>query len=85
LIDINENDALAVAEKIRENVQNNKIKIPDGHLTKTISLGISEFPCDAETFWKCIKFADVALYQAKERGRNMSIKFSKEMWTEDQI
>jgi len=85
LIDINENDSMAVAEKIRENVQNNKIEIPDGHLTKTISLGVSEFPSDAESFWKCIKFADVALYQSKKRGRNMSSKFSKDMWTEDEV
>jgi len=85
LMDINENDSMMIADKIRVNVQNNKIKLPEGSLTKTISLGISEFPSDGDTLWKCIKFADVALYQAKELGRNRSIRFVKDMWKEDQV
>ena len=85
LLDINENDSMMVAEKIRENVQNNKIKLAEGSLSKTISLGVSEFPTDVETFWSCIKYADVALYRAKETGRNRSVRFTKDMWTEGQV
>ena len=85
LLDINENDSMMVAEKIRENVQNNKIKLAEGSLSKTISLGVSEFPTDVETFWSCIKYADVALYRAKETGRNRSVRFTKDMWTENQV
>ncbi len=35
---------------------------------KTISISISRFPVDTSAFWKCDKFADVALYHAKESG-----------------
>lgn len=85
LIDINEGDAVQVAEKIRTNVQETKIKVPDGTLKKTISLGVSEFPVDTESFWQSIKYADVALYKAKETGRNKYIRFVRDMWTEEQF
>jgi PleD family two-component response regulator len=51
----------------------------------TISLGVSEFPADTETLWSCIKFADVALYRAKEEGRNKCVRFTKNMWKEEQV
>ncbi|HEX9288127.1 MAG TPA: diguanylate cyclase [Anaeromyxobacteraceae bacterium] len=85
LLDVNEGEAMTVAEKIRERVQAAKIKLPDGTLNKTISLGISEFPTDTNTFWHCIKFADVALYRAKETGRNRSVRFESAMWKEEQF
>ncbi|MDH4027611.1 MAG: diguanylate cyclase [Nitrospirota bacterium] len=83
LLDINEGDTMKTAEKIREAIEATKIKVSDGTIKKTISLGISEFPIDTESFWQAIKFADVALYKAKETGRNKSVKFDKEMWGED--
>ncbi len=82
LMDINEGEALKTAEKIRETIEKSKIKISDGSITKTISLGISEFPSDTESFWQAIKFADVALYRAKETGRNRSVRFQEDMWSE---
>lgn len=85
LVDVDEGESFRIAEKLRENIQQLKIKLPDGVIQKTISLGVSEFPADAETFWSCIKFADVALYRAKEEGRNRSIRFTKDMWREDQV
>lgn len=85
LLDINEGDTTQIAEKIRTNVQETKIKVPDGTVKKTISLGISEFPVDTESFWQAIKFADVALYKAKETGRNKYIRFTPDMWTEEQF
>jgi diguanylate cyclase (GGDEF)-like protein len=62
-----------------------KIKVPDGTLRKTISIGVSEFPKDTESFWQGIKFADVALYKAKETGRNKVVRFTKEMWTTEEF
>jgi diguanylate cyclase (GGDEF)-like protein len=72
--------AFAVAEKIRQTVESTKIQLPGTVLQKTISIGIADFPSDSDTFWQAIKFADVALYQAKERGRNRVIRFAPEMW-----
>ena len=85
LLDINEGDSRLIAEKIRESIENAKIKVPDGILRKTISVGISEFPTDADSFWQAIKFANVAMYEAKETGRNKSVRFSREMWKQDQF
>ncbi len=85
MLDINEGETSNVAEKIRETMENTRIKVSDGTIKKTISLGISEFPSDTESFWQAIKFADVALYKAKEAGRNKIVRFNKEMWTENQF
>ncbi len=85
LLDVNEGEAMTIAEKIRGRVEGTKIKVPDGVLTKTISLGVSEFPTDTGALWHCIKFADVALYKAKEAGRNRSVRFTADMWKEEQF
>ncbi len=85
LIDINPGDAIMVAEKIRGIFDDTKIKIPNGSIHKTLSLGVSEFPNDGEGFWQCIKYADVALYKAKETGRNKAVRFEEEMWTGEQF
>jgi diguanylate cyclase (GGDEF)-like protein len=85
LLDISEGESLRVAEKIRHNIEKCVIKLPDGVIQKTISLGTSEFPADTSTLWSCIKYADVALYRAKNEGRNRCVRFTKDMWTEDQV
>lgn len=81
LIDVEEGEAGAVAEKIRSAVAAVSIKTNNGPLSKTISIGVSVFPADGEAFWQTIKFADVALYKAKDAGRNQVVHFAQEMWS----
>ncbi len=76
---------MTAAEKIRETTAETKIKVSDGVIKKTISLGISEFPTDTESFWQAIKYADVALYSAKESGRNRAVRFAEHMWSGNQL
>ncbi len=83
LIDTKTGDSFEVAEKIRERIEESKAKIAGGFIQKTISIGVSEFPTDTQNFWEAIKFADVALYKAKERGRNRVLRFAMDMWTEE--
>ncbi len=85
LLDIMEGESMSIAEKIRLNVEQANFKLSDGSIKKTISLGVSEFPADTDTLWSCIKYADVALYQAKEKGRNRCVRFTEDMWQEDQV
>jgi len=82
LIDTVGEAAERVADNIRLAVENLKVQVAGIILQKTISIGISDFPTDSETFWQAVKFADVALYQAKERGRNRVIRFTPDMWSD---
>ncbi len=72
-----------VAETIRAAVERMEVVTGGTRLKKTISIGVADFPSDSETFWQAVKFADVALYQAKERGRNRVVRFDKAMWHDD--
>lgn len=83
LIDVEEGEADAVAEKIRTAVAAVSVKTNNVPLSKTISIGVSVFPADGESFWQTIKFADVALYKAKDAGRNRVVRFIPEMWSGD--
>lgn len=73
----------AVSEKIRAAVEAMKVQVGGATLQKTISIGISDFPKDSETFWQAVKYADVALYRAKEEGRNRVIRFDRSMWADN--
>lgn len=75
--------AMDVAEKIRLAVEGMKIPIPGGVLQKTISIGVADYPGDSDTFWQTVKFADVALYKAKESGRNRVVRFVPALWEDN--
>ena len=58
--------ALEVAERIRAKVE--RAEFPNRSVT--LSIGVAEFPRDAETTSEIIVVADAALYVAKHSGRN---------------
>ncbi len=72
--------SLVVAQKIHDEFNKMKFDINGETLQKTISIGVAQFPEDANSIWKAIKFADTALYYAKEHGRNQVIEFKLEMF-----
>ncbi|NMG65033.1 diguanylate cyclase [Azoarcus indigens] len=72
--------ALGVAENIRSAVERLRTPVGGTMLQKTISIGVAMYPEDSETFWQAVKFADVALYRAKESGRNRVVRFTADMW-----
>lgn len=82
LLDVQPGYSVHVAEKIRVAVESKVIDIGTAQLKRTISIGVSEFPADTDRIWQCIKFADIALYRAKEEGRNRVVRFTANMWTE---
>ncbi len=73
-----------VAESIRSALESYEFDVGDGvKIKKTISLGVAEYPNDANSIYKAIKFADVALYEAKRQGRNRVVRFTPGMWQEE--
>lgn len=84
LMDVQSGFSEKVAEKIRKNVEDKPIEFTGGTLRKTVSIGVAEFPIDTNQIWECIKYADVALYKAKETGRNKVVRFEKSMWQSEE-
>jgi diguanylate cyclase (GGDEF)-like protein len=82
LPDTDPEGCLILAERIRLAMKENVFQTPQGPLKKTLSVGISVFPKDGKGFWECVKYSDIALYQAKEHGRDQSVMFTAEMWNE---
>lgn len=78
----NEEEALKVANKIGKKVRENEIDVYAGNkLKKTISIGLSMFPGDTTSLDAAIKNADIALYEAKNSGRDKVVRFSEEQVT----
>lgn len=71
--------AMKVAEKIRERFAKRTFTALGESIRKTVSIGVSVYPEDADGMWKVIKYADIALYRAKNGGRNQVVRFSEEM------
>jgi diguanylate cyclase (GGDEF)-like protein len=72
-------NAINVANKIREEVSQHEIDVYAGtKLRKTISVGISVFPDDSKNFDTVAKNADIALYEAKNKGRNQVVLFNED-------
>ncbi|MDH3327790.1 MAG: GGDEF domain-containing protein, partial [Desulfobulbaceae bacterium] len=71
----------SVSEKIRKGVEQHQFTLSDGQIIqKSVSIGVALFPEDADSINQTIKFADVALYEAKQSGRNKVVRFKPEMW-----
>jgi len=82
LQDSNAENSVMVAEKIRSKLEEHVMRAGTTTLKKTLSIGVAEYPGDTDAFWQAVKYADVALYQAKEGGRNRVVRFTPEMWPE---
>ncbi len=64
-----EKDAAAVAEKIRDGIENKKFKFKNVVYGTTMSLGVAEFSNDHDKE-DLIARADQALYKSKQEGKN---------------
>lgn len=73
--------ALLVANKIRTRFNEKKFQFGIDIVEKTLSIGVAHFPEQADSLWKVIKFADLALYEGKHTGRNRVVEFEDRMFT----
>ncbi|NIA19059.1 MAG: EAL domain-containing protein, partial [Xanthomonadaceae bacterium] len=58
---------------------NKPIQVESREIYTTVSIGISIFPNDGQTVDQLMQYADMAMYHAKEDGRNTYRFFSNEM------
>ncbi len=78
---INRNNAQMIAERLRQEVEEsfkNDTSVPDS-VKLTVSLGLSVFPYDSEGKEDLIRKADLALYQAKQTGKNRTCTYVPEL------
>lgn len=64
-----QNDAIAMAETIREKLNNSAIEIDGLKINVTASIGVVKYQ-PGDSLEKCVIKADKQLYKAKEYGRN---------------
>ncbi|NJK51336.1 diguanylate cyclase [Candidatus Gracilibacteria bacterium] len=68
-----EDRAFQVAERIRNRIAKASLKVEEKIVTITVSIGIASYYPDDDSLDTILKRADLALYEAKERGRNQTI------------
>ena len=68
--------AEGVIKSIKDAFENKTFSADGETFSKTISAGISFYKQDSEHIWQVIKNSDIALYEAKNSGRNRIVLFS---------
>ncbi len=64
-------EAAHTAERLRAQIASTGVKLPDGRrLDVTLSIGVAVFPEHGEDERVLLRRADLAMYQAKQAGRN---------------
>lgn len=72
-------NAKELAEKINSEFSKIVFEYNGDSFNKSVSIGYSFFPKDADEIYKCIKYADISLYEAKSTGRNKVIRFTPDI------
>jgi diguanylate cyclase (GGDEF)-like protein len=80
LVDVESAEAVhIIAEKLRNKIAENEIEVYAGStIKKTASFGFAIFPDDSSNLTTVLKNADIALYEAKNTGRNQVIQYKEE-------
>ncbi|MDP2286321.1 MAG: diguanylate cyclase [Pseudohongiella sp.] len=73
LPDTDGQQALAVAERLKQQISKLRLEWQDQSLTITVSMGISEYNQSMSVYQEWIDHADAALYKAKAGGRNLCV------------
>ncbi len=69
-------NALEVAERMRQAIAAHHFQCQGESVSVTMSFGVAEYPEDSVDCDVLLKCADLAMYQAKERGRNCVVAYS---------
>lgn len=71
-------EAAQVAHRFQEEIARINIPTTQGPATATVSVGITEYQPEIETLDELMHQADLAMYAAKNSGRNRSVTFSRD-------
>lgn len=77
--------AMKIANHINSEFSKKVFTVAEEKFSKTLSIGIASYVANTTTPWRAIKHADVALYHAKNSGRNRVVIFEAEMYQESMI
>lgn len=70
LVDVDQAQAVALAERLRQRMQNESMRLPQECVLRlTVSIGVALYDGHPD-YQRMLQRADTALYQAKELGRN---------------
>jgi len=62
-----------VAERLRESIENLEVPFATTFLKFTVSMGVAQFNSVQDNWEGMMRRADLAMYEAKENGRNKVI------------
>jgi diguanylate cyclase len=80
LLDCSLEKSYDIAERIRKSIAQHDFVLSSGKIIKiTVSIGISSFPFTTDNVENLIQQADIALYNAKQSGRNTIVVANKKM------
>jgi diguanylate cyclase (GGDEF)-like protein len=77
LDEIDLDGARRIAERIRQDVGNLNVDSDKGPFKVTMSIGVAVFPADGGDRAQLIEHADMALYHAKQSGRNRVVDYAE--------
>ncbi len=74
---LDENKAAEIANTIKDKLTETYLLSPNNdHFRKTVCIGMSMFPQDSDEINEAIKKAEMALIDARDKGRSSIVKFS---------
>ncbi|WP_458701595.1 diguanylate cyclase [Sulfurospirillum sp. 1307] len=73
----NVNEAKNTIQKIKDTFEKTNFNVGEDSINKTLSSGISFKKDSPQSVWQVIKNADIALYEAKNSGRNRIVVFKE--------
>jgi diguanylate cyclase (GGDEF)-like protein len=79
LLNVTKEKTIQIAQSIRKEFASEPFVAQGKSFSKTLSIGIAYYPDDASKLWQAVKYADDALYYAKNNGRDQVIEFSAGM------